>query len=121
MTMSTAYTFGMEAEKRAAAFYHSLGFHVLAQNYRYRKAEVDLIAQQDNLLVAVEVKARSTSYFGSPQSFVSKKKIRLLVMAIDAYIQQHDLQVEVRFDIISYTLVRGKWELEHLPNAFYAF
>jgi putative endonuclease len=80
-----------------------------------------LIVQKDNLLVAVEVKARSSTYFGDPQSFVSKKKIQLLVMAIDAFIQQRDLAVEVRFDIISYTLIRGEWRLKHLVDAFYPF
>lgn len=69
----------------------------------------------------VGVKARSSTYFGDPQSFVSKKKIQLLVMATDAYIQQRDLAVEVRNDIISYTLERGEWRLEHLTDAFYSF
>ena len=119
--MSNSYNFGQEAEKLAADYYRNLGFQILQKNYRYRKAEVDLIVQKDNLLVVVEVKARSSTYFGDPQSFVSKKKIQLLVMATDAFIQQRDLAVEVRFDIISYTLERGEWKLEHLPNAFYPF
>ena len=119
--MSNCYNFGKEAEKRAADYYCNLGFQILQKNYCYRKAEVDLIVQKDNLLVVVEVKARSSTYFGDPQSFVSKKKIQLLVMATDAFIQQRDLAVEVRFDIISYTLERGEWKLEHLPNAFYPF
>ena len=119
--MSNSYNFGQEAEKRAADYYRSLGFHILQKNYRYRKAEVDLIVQKDDLLVAVEVKARSSSYFGDPQSFVSNKKIQLLVMAVDAFIQQRDLAVEVRFDIMSYTLEKSEWRLEHLVDAFYPF
>ena len=119
--MSNSYNFGREAEKRVADYYSSLCFHILHKNYRYRKAEVDLIVQKEDLLVAVEVKARSSTYFGDPKSFVSKKKIQLLVMAIDAFIQQRDLAVEVRFDIISYTLERGEWRLEHLADAFYPF
>ena len=119
--MSNSYNFGQEAEKCAADYYRNLGFQILQKNYRYRKAVVDLIVQKDNLLVVLEVKARSSTYFGDPQSFVSKKKIQLLVMATDAFIQQRDLAVEVRFDIISYTLERGEWKLEHLPNAFYPF
>lgn len=119
--MSISYNFGQEAEKSAADYFRSLGYQILERNYRYRKAEVDLIVQKDALLVAVEVKARSSAYFGDPQSFVSKKKIQLLVMAIDAYIQQRNLDVEVRFDIMSYVLERGEWKLEHLPNAFYPF
>ena len=72
--MSNSYNFGRESEKRAADYYRSLGFHILHKNYRYRKAEVDLIVQKADLLVAVEVKARSSTYFGDPQSFVSKKR-----------------------------------------------
>ncbi|MDC1081167.1 YraN family protein [Flavobacteriaceae bacterium] len=47
---------------------------MLEQNYRYRKAEIDIIAIQDDFIVVVEVKARSSSFFGSPESFVTKKK-----------------------------------------------
>lgn len=121
MTMATSHQFGKEAEERAANFYRSLGFTICAQNYRYRKAEVDIIARKDDLLVVAEVKARSSLYFGSPESFVSKKKINLLVMAVDAYIQQRNLAVEVRFDIISCSRNKGDWQLKHLPNAFYPF
>ena len=70
--MSNFYNFGQEAEKPDADCYRSLGFHILQKNYRYRKAEVDSIVKKDNLLVALEVKARSSTYFGDPHSFVSK-------------------------------------------------
>ena len=63
--MNQAYAFGQEAEKRATIYYRSLGFKVVAQNYRYCKAD---------LLVAVEVKARSSNAFGVPHSFISPKK-----------------------------------------------
>ena len=119
--MNDAYAFGQEAEKRAALFYQKQGYTIVAQNFRYRKAEIDLIVRKDNLLVAVEVKARSSIAFGAPYSFISSKKIKLLVMAMDAYIQQHQLEVEVRFDVLCYTLIRGKWQLEQLKDAFYVF
>jgi len=80
-----------------------------------------LIVQKRKLLVAVEVKARSYDYFGDPHSFVSKKKIQLLVMAMDAYIQERNLEVEVRFDIMSYLCQKGAWQFKHLPRAFYFF
>lgn len=119
--MNDAYAFGQEAEKRAALFYQKQGYTIVAQNFRYRKAEIDLIVRKDNLLVAVEVKARSSIAFGAPYSFISSKKIKLLVMAMDAYIQKRQLDVEVRFDVLSYTLIRGKWQLEQLKDAFYPF
>ena len=42
-------------------------------------------------------------------------------MAMDAYIQQRNLVVTVRFDVISYTLSGGKWIRDHIENAFYPF
>ena len=71
--------------------------------------------------MVVEVKARSTPHFGTPESFIGKKKIRLLVQAADYYVQTQDLEVDVRFDIISILNQQGKWTIEHLKDAFYPF
>ena len=92
--MNDAYAFGQEAEKRAALFYQKQGYTIVAQNFRYRKAEIDLIVRKDNLLVAVEVKARSSIAFGAPTVLFLLKKLNLGV-AMDAYIQQRQLDVEV--------------------------
>ena len=119
--MSDAYAFGQMAEKKAALYFKKKGFRVLAKNYRYRKAEIDLIVQKNDQLVAVEVKARSSKSFGAPCSFVSSKKINLMIMAMDAFVHLRKLDVDLRFDIMSYTLAGGKWHLEHLENAFYPF
>jgi len=100
--MSESYTFGQIAEQRAVTYLKKTDYDILEQNYRYRKAEIDIIARKDNFIIVVEVKARSSSYFGAPESFVNRKNIQLLVMAIDAYIQKNYLDVEVCFDIISY-------------------
>ena len=96
------------------------GYSILETNWRYQKAEVDIIAQKGDILAAVEVKTRSTDEFGDPQDFVNKKKIRLLTMAVDEYVNRHDLEVEVRFDIVAITLNK-KLEIEHLEDAFYHF
>jgi putative endonuclease len=119
--MGESYTFGQIAEQRAVTYLKKTGYEIVEQNYRYRKAEIDTIARKDNFIIVVEVKARSSSYYGAPESFVNQKKIHLLVMAIDAYIQKNDLDVEVRFDIISYLVENGKWTREHIENAFYPF
>ena len=84
-------------------------------------AEIDLIVQKNDQLVAVEVKARSSKFFGAPYSFVSSKKINLMIMAMDAFVHLRKLGVDLCFDIMSYTLADGNWYLEHLENAFYPF
>jgi putative endonuclease len=97
------------------------GYDILERNYTYQKAEVDIIAQKGNTLVVVEVKTRSTTDFGNPQDFLKPKQIKRLVMAVDAYINENDLDVQVRFDIIAIVIESNTIDLEHLEDAFYHF
>ena len=111
---------GMFGEELAMEYLMGKGYEILETNWRYQKAEVDIIAQKGNIVAAVEVKTRSTNEFGDPQDFVNKKKIRLLTLAMDEYVNRYDLHVEVRFDIIAITLNK-QLEMEHLEDAFYYF
>ncbi len=61
-------------KKELLIFLKKKGYEILARNYRFLKAEIDLIAHYQNTLVVVEVKARSSSFFGAPQSFVGKNE-----------------------------------------------
>ncbi|WP_298762624.1 YraN family protein [uncultured Polaribacter sp.] len=112
---------GKEGEKIAVNYLVKKGYKILETNYRYLKAEVDIIAQKEAVLVAVEVKTRSSNYFEDPQDAVKQKKIKLLVSAIDYYVTQRDLDVEVRFDIIAILHQKNKVNIEHLEDAFLYF
>ena len=112
---------GLEGEQMAIRFLEKKGYTILEKNYRYLKAEVDIIAQKEQILVAVEVKTRSTAFFGNPQDFITPKKIELLVKAIHHYVVYKQLDVEVRFDIIAIIKNKAGTRLEHLPDAFYHF
>lgn len=121
LPMATAHELGRMAEDLAVDYYKKNGYSIVVRNYRYQKAEVDLIVRKANYLVAVEVKARSTAYFGAPEKFITPKKVKLLVMAMDAYVNQNNLDVEIRFDVMSYLLCDGKWVCNPIQNAFYPF
>ncbi len=112
---------GKEGEKIAVAFLLENDYEIVEKNYRYRKAEVDIIAQKGNILAVIEVKTRSTNYFGNPEEFVSPKKIKLLTSAVDDYVIKNDLDVEVRFDIIAIIKKQNKFTIEHLKDAFLFF
>lgn len=112
---------GTKGEQLAIDFLLKNGYQILEKNYRYLKAEVDIIALKNNILVAVEVKTRSTAFFGNPQDFVNPKKIKLLVSAIDHYVEKRDLDVEVRFDIIAIINEKNATTIEHLEDAFLHF
>ena len=94
---------------------------ILEKNFRYRKSEIDLIVRQNNLVIAVEIKTRSSSFFGAPASFLKYKQQQRIVEALDYYIRQNNLEVEVRFDTISIVKTKEGFEVEHIENAFYHF
>ncbi|QTD39230.1 YraN family protein [Polaribacter batillariae] len=112
---------GKKGEKLAIDFLIKNDYKILEKNYRYLKAEVDIIAQKGAFLIGVEVKTRSSDYFGDPQDFITPKKIKLLVSAIDYYVVQKDLDVEVRFDIIAILINKKVSKLEHIEDAFLYF
>jgi len=119
--MASHNDFGNQGEEIAIEYLQKKGYTIVEKNYRYLKAEVDIIARKGNELIAVEVKTRSSLSFGNPQDFVSKKKIQLLVKAMDYYVVENDLDVEVRFDIIAIHQTKIKTNIEHLEDAFLYF
>ena len=112
---------GKKGERLALDHLSGQGYTILEQNFRFDRAEIDIIAKKDTILAVIEVKTRSTSDFGNPQDFVKDKQIKNLVKAIDHYIELHDLDVEVRFDIIAIVIQSSGVEIEHLEDAFFHF
>lgn len=112
---------GKKGEEMAVAHLLANGYEIVARNFIFQKAEVDIIARKDNILAVVEVKTRSTPDFGDPQDFVKKKQINQLVKAIDHFVNEHHLDVEVRFDIIAIIRNKAGTRLEHLKDAFLHF
>lgn len=112
---------GLKGEELAIEYLEKNGYLIVEKNYRYRKAEVDIIARIDTTLVVIEVKTRSSNYFGNPQDFVNPKKIKLLVSAIDNYVVKRDLDVEIRFDIIAILRNKETYNIHHIKDAFLYF
>ena len=112
---------GKKGEQLAINYLVKKGYVIVEKNYRFQKAEVDIIAQNGETLAVVEVKTRSTAYFGNPQDFVNPKKIKLLVAAIDNYVTENDLDVEIRFDIIAVIKQQNEFVIEHIEDAFLYF
>ena len=109
---------GKEGEQIAVNYLKDLDYAIVETNWRFQKAEVDIIAKEDNFLVFVEVKCRSTDIFGEPQTFVSEKKQALFKSAAEGYLEQKDLDYEIRFDVISVILSVQKAKIEHFKDAF---
>jgi putative endonuclease len=112
---------GKLGEELAVEYLQKEGYQILDTNWTFQKAEIDIIAQIENTLAVVEVKTRSSLDFGLPQDFVKPKKIQLLVKAVNEYVVSKNLDLEVRFDIISIHKENKSFVIEHLIDAFYHF
>ena len=103
----------------AAEYLAGKGYEVLERNYRYGRAEIDLIVKKKNWLVFVEVKTRSCSDFGFPEEFVDRVKEELILMAAENYIHKINWEGNVRYDIVSVLGVGVGREIVHFEDAFY--
>lgn len=110
---------GKQGEEIALAFLIEKGYDILATNWRYKKAEIDIIANYKNMLVVVEVKTRTSREWESPKEAVTLTKQRNIIRAADAYIQENNIDLECQFDIVSILLKSKNTEIEHIEDAFY--
>ena len=113
--------FGKEGEQIAVDYLIKKGYRIKYRNYRYLKSEIDIIAQKENILAIVEVRARSNDQIIAIADTITPKKIKLLVSGADHYVTEANLDVEVRFDIITILKNRRIFKIEHLEDAFYHF
>ncbi|MDP3447858.1 MAG: YraN family protein [Eubacteriales bacterium] len=108
---------GRGGEARAEAYLAERGYKLLRRNYRSGPREIDLIMQDGDVLVFVEVKARSKTRYGTPGEFVTPAKRRLLTRAAEAYLMEEGLlDVPARFDVVEIYL--GTDKIRHIENAF---
>lgn len=119
--MATHNELGKLGEDLAVDYLKKNGYTILDTNWTFQKAEIDIIARTENTLAIIEVKTRSSLDFGLPQDFVKPKKIQLLVKAVDAYVIERDLDINIRFDIIAIHKEGKSFAIEHLIDAFFYF
>lgn len=109
---------GQEGEQVAAEYLKKNGWHILESNYRYSRSEIDLIASKNDLLVFVEVKARTNVKYGMPEDFVDEKKAENIIKGAEHYIREINWQGNIRFDIIS-IIKKETMDLRHIEDAFF--
>jgi putative endonuclease len=111
---------GRDGEQIAKDFLEGAGYRILAQNWRYGRAEVDLIASHDQKIIFIEVKTRRSTDHGAPEDFVDWKKEKQLEFASSAYIERLNHQGEIRFDIIAIVFEnKDLYQLNHIEDAFW--
>ncbi len=112
--------FGKEGETLAQKFLTEKGYTIRHTNWRSFKHELDIVAETKDFLVVVEVKSRNSTFFGKPEESINNTKIRNIVFATQSYIKQHNITKDIRFDVITIVKQNGKFEINHIENAFHA-
>jgi putative endonuclease len=108
---------GYDGEKLAAQHLKNHGYEIITTNYHCRFGEIDIIASKNGFLVFFEVKLRSSTFFGTPASAVTKTKQKRLIEAALHYLGVSQIQdKQPRFDVIEI----NNNEINHIENAFFA-
>ncbi|UYZ61929.1 YraN family protein [Hymenobacter weizhouensis] len=116
----SAHQLGHDGEDAALRYLEQRGYTLVHRNYRHRRAEVDLIVRQGHeLLVFVEVKARSSVQYGHPEEFVTERKRQLLRLAAEQVQEDLSWSGDIRFDIVALTPTAAGLRVEHFEDAFY--
>jgi putative endonuclease len=107
---------GRYGERLAAAHLSAAGWAILASNWRGTRGELDLVAREGDVVVAVEVKTRSGPGFGHPAEAVTPAKLARLRRLLGQWVAEHDVgPAGLRVDVIAVrTDLAGDARVEHL-------
>ena len=118
--MNDRQALGKWGENFAADYLMARGYTIMGRNVRTSYGEIDVIARQEDTLVFVEVKTRTSRAFGYPEEAITAQKREHLIQASQAYLQSHpQLEYDWRIDVIA---IQRKSEerlpqLKHFENA----
>ncbi len=110
--------FGKKGELFAKGYLQNKGYTIRDVNWRTGNMEIDIVAETDEHLVIVEVKARSGVPVVDPSESITNSRIRRLVNATHEYIIEFNIDKEPRFDLIFLTEESLPFKVEHIEDAF---
>lgn len=113
---------GAWGEALAAEFLQKKHYRIIANGYRSRFGEIDLIVANKTYLVFVEVKLRKTSTFANAFEYVDQRKQDRLRTTAEIYLSQHPTDLQPRFDVIEIYAQNGtetkRPAIHHIEDAF---
>jgi putative endonuclease len=118
---------GDHGEALAAQYLKDAGYQIMDRNYRYERAEIDLVCFDPSgatrgEIVFIEVKTRSGLAYGSPEEAVTNEKQERIAHASEAYLYERRLEgAPARFDVVSILLNQDEApDINHFKDAFWA-
>ena len=114
--------FGRDGESAALNFLKKKGYRILEKNFRSKVGEIDIIAEQDGVIVFVEVKARADHEFGHPFNALTPAKQKKIIQTAQSFLVRKRISDKtLRSDVVALTTnTEGpdSWKIELLQNAF---
>lgn len=104
---------GSSGEELAVKFLRKNGYLILATNFRSKIGEIDIIAKENDQIVFIEVKTRSSNGYGSPSEAITRKKIKSLILAAEYYLLINNLGQNYRIDAVEVLIKQGEAPLIH--------
>ncbi len=119
MTNPSKRAIGNNAEDIACQYLLELGWDIIERNYYAGHNEIDIIAKDEDIIVFIEVKMRSSTHFGLPIEHVNETKVFRIFEAAERWAQENEYQhAPLRFDIIGILQKKNTNDLTHLKDAF---
>ncbi len=110
---------GRWGEQKAAEYLERCGFRILERDWRDGHRDLDIVAIDADQLVVVEVKTRRNDDVMAPELAVDARKMRNLAIAAAKYVKMSDIELPLRFDIVTVTGTGdGDWKINHIEDAF---
>jgi putative endonuclease len=110
---------GEYGELLARAYLVREGFRIIETNYRFHHGEIDIVAEEGEVLVFCEVKTRTNDRYGPPEAALTLLKQRQIKKLALAYLTVHRIRDrQCRFDVVGIVLGRGEPEIALLRDAF---
>ena len=108
---------GAQAEQWAAQHLQQQGMKLIAQNYRGRFGEIDLIMQDGAVLVFIEVRLRRNEDFGGAAASIDARKQQRIIRTAHQYLSSLAHTPPCRFDVVLMDDAHGH-NVQWLKNAF---
>jgi putative endonuclease len=121
MARYTTTETGNEGEEIAVRYLEEKKWTVIDRNYRFMKAEADIVAYDGKQIIVVEVKTRRGRGFGEPEEAVTEQKKKQLYKATQAWLYERKMEgAPVRFDVIAIILMKNADPvIRHHEGAFW--
>lgn len=115
--MYKRHVLGREGENVAVEYLRKEGYKILERNFSCRQGEIDAIVLDEQYIVFIEIKSRTSIEYGLPSEAVTKRKLEHMIKTIKYYLHIRNLENEnIRIDVIEVYVKEGKYQINHIKQ-----